>query len=101
MKHALPIVLVSLVASLILVASDGLAQSSSSPTPAAPKLGEAIKKRVAKEPLDLNTASEEELEALPGVGKPFAKKILDGRPFKASDELVSKKILSRKAFDRI
>ena len=102
MKRVLPLLLVSLVASLSLTSSAVLAQSTTTTpaAPAAPKAGEALKKAV-KAPLDLNTATEQELEGLPGVGKPFAKKIVDGRPFKAPGDLVSKKILSQGAFDKI
>jgi DNA uptake protein ComE-like DNA-binding protein len=100
MKRVLPILLVCLVAGLSLVSSAVLAQSTTPAAPAAPKAGEALKKAV-KAPLDLNTATEQELEALPGVGKPRAKKIVDGRPFKAPGDLVSKKILSQGAFDKI
>lgn len=69
---------------------------------AQPKLGDALKKAVTKDnPLDLNTAWAEELEALPGVSKGLGKKIVDGRPFVKPDDLVSKKIVSRQVFDRI
>lgn len=99
MKRVLPILLACLVGSLSLLSSDVGAQSTTT-KPAAPKAGEAVKKAV-KEPLDLNTATEEQLEGLPGVGKPLAKKIVDGRPFKAPGDLVSKKILSQGAYNKI
>jgi competence protein ComEA len=105
MKRLLPILLVCLVASLSLASSAVLAQSTTTTpaapaAPAAPKAGGAVKKAV-KAPIDLNSATEQELEGLPGVGKPLAKKIVDGRPFKAPGDLVSKKILSQGAYDKI
>lgn len=53
-----------------------------------------------KEPIDLNSASEKELEALPGVGPATAKKIVAHRPYKSVDEL-SKAGLSAKAIESL
>ena len=50
--------------------------------------------------IDLNSASEKELEALPGVGKATAAKIVSNRPYSSVDDL-SKAGLSAKAIDKL
>ena len=54
-----------------------------------------------KEPLDINTASEKELADLKGIDKEQARKIIKNRPSARKDELVSKKVIGEKAYDRI
>jgi DNA uptake protein ComE-like DNA-binding protein len=54
-----------------------------------------------KEPLDLNTASEKDLVALPKIGDAKAKAIIKARPFGGKDELVAKKILTQAEYDGI
>ena len=54
----------------------------------------------AQKPVDLNSASDKELEAIKGVGPATAKKIIAGRPYKSVDEL-SKAGLSAKQVEAI
>lgn len=56
---------------------------------------QAKKEKAKKELVNLNTASEKELEALKGIGPATAKKIIENRPYKSVDEL-SKAGLSAK-----
>jgi competence protein ComEA len=51
--------------------------------------------------LDINTASEEELAALQGIGEARAKSIIRGRPWGAKDELVDRGILPPATYDKI
>lgn len=55
----------------------------------------------SKSTININTASKEVLESLPQVGPATAENIIAGRPYSKVEDLVAKKALTQKTFDKI
>ncbi|MGA3196288.1 MAG: helix-hairpin-helix domain-containing protein [Terriglobales bacterium] len=52
-------------------------------------------------PLDLNTATREQLVSLPGINGAEAERVIAGRPYNEPGDLVVRRILSKTEYDRI
>ncbi|MCJ7740222.1 ComEA family DNA-binding protein [Candidatus Microgenomates bacterium] len=55
----------------------------------------------SKKTFSLNSASQVELEALPGIGPVTAGKIIAGRPYQSVDELKSRKVVTASVYEKI
>ena len=80
-------------------ATQGTAGASAST--GAQKPSAATPKASTGAPLDINTATADQLKALPGIGDAYAKRIIDGRPYTAKNQLTQKGILPQATYDKV
>jgi competence protein ComEA len=88
----------AILAALLLILGVSVAVSHPHATPASTAAQAAAK---SADLLDINSATKEQLDALPGIGEKYAQKIVDGRPYAKKTDLVRKKIIPQATYNKI
>ena len=80
----------------------GMSEKASSAKKAVTEKAEMTKAKLTPgQRVNINTATKEELEALPGIGPVKAQAIIDNRPYNKPEDIMKVKGIKQKSFDKI
>lgn len=86
---------------LVLLASLAFAQTSSTTAKDQKSTASSTAKTKKSDLVDINSATKDQLSALPGIGDAYSQKIIDGRPYNTKKDLVTRKIIPQATYDQI